>query len=66
MTCHPGEKIIEPHPAHAFPTAERFVVVASCTKQEEEEEEERGRVSKQLSMDEVDVVQIFPLAFTGT
>jgi hypothetical protein len=57
VTCHPGKKNtgIEPHPAHTFPTAERFVVVASCTKQEEEEEEkERGRVSKQLSMDEVD------------
>jgi hypothetical protein len=56
VTCHPGKKNtgIEPHPAHAFPTAERFVVVASCTKQEEEEEKERGRVSKQLSMDEVD------------
>jgi hypothetical protein len=31
LTCHPGEKNtgIEPHPAHAFPTAERFVVVVS-------------------------------------
>jgi hypothetical protein len=26
VTCHPGGKNtgIEPHPAHAFPTAERF------------------------------------------
>ena len=34
--------------------------------EEEDEEEEEEEGSKQLSKDEVDAVEIFPLAFTGT
>jgi hypothetical protein len=45
VTCHPGEKNtgIEPHQAHAFPTAERFVVVVVVGERERDRQRERER-----------------------